>query len=128
MATYTPKTIAKAASAFATAAFGAAVASAHGVDLSTLDVGDWLGVVGTGLVSAGAVFATPNKAHQSATEQINAGIQTALQNQAAAAQVKTDADAEVDTVTQLAATALGLAPTVLGPLAAEADKLLGTRR
>lgn len=65
---YTPATIAKAITGGAVAAIGAATAAAGGPDLSVLDVGQWIGVFGTGLVAAAGVFAVPNKDHKPAPE------------------------------------------------------------
>lgn len=109
MATYTPATIAKSLAAFATATIGAATAAAHGVDLSVLDAGQWLTAIGAGLTAGGAVFATPNKSHQSSAEQVVTGLQAVID-------AKSQADADIDKVKAAAQDALGQVP-VVGPLA-----------
>lgn len=82
MAKYAPATIAKALSAFGVSTIGAAIASAHGADLSGLDLGSWIGAIGTGLVAGGAVFATPNKNHEGVPEALSPAEQ--MTNAAAA--------------------------------------------
>jgi len=59
--TYTPATLIKAAIAVTLAITGAASAAAGGPDVSVLDLGQWLTVIGTGLVAGGAVFHNPAK-------------------------------------------------------------------
>lgn len=82
---YTPATIAKALSAFGVGTIGAAIAAAHGVDLSQLGFGEWLGAVGAGLTGAGAVFVTPNKSTEpeaapvSPAEQVITHLPTVIQ-------------------------------------------------
>lgn len=126
MATYTPATISKALAAFGVATIGAATTAAHGIDLSTLDIGQWLTAIGAGLTAGGAVFATPNKSHQSPAEQIAGGLQAALQRQTDADQNKATADAEIDKVKQIATAALGgtVVGSVLGSLASAVDAAL----
>jgi hypothetical protein len=90
MTKYTPATIAKAIMGGVVAAVGAATVSAHGTDLSVLDLGEWLGALGTGFVAAAGVFVTPNKDHEPApapADQVINGLQ-AVQDQAATAQAE----------------------------------------
>ena len=56
---YSAQTIGRAISAGVVAAFGAATAGANGVDLASLDLGQWLGVIATGLFTGGAVLHDP---------------------------------------------------------------------
>ena len=58
---YTPATIAKSLVSGVVAFIGAAAAGAHGADLSTLGVGEWLFALSAGATAAGTVFVTPNK-------------------------------------------------------------------
>lgn len=60
MAKYTIPQIAKALSAGGVAAVGAAITAAGGPDLSSLDLGEWAFVIGSGLTTFGATFGTPN--------------------------------------------------------------------
>lgn len=53
-------TLVRAAVAGVLGAAGAATTSGHGVDITSLDLGQWLSSLGTGLVTAGA-FLTPSK-------------------------------------------------------------------
>ncbi len=103
--TYSVGTIAKALMAFVTAFGGAAATSAPH------DPVTWAGCVGAGLVAFAAVFATPNKAHDtvSAADQVINNIPVVVQN-------ATDAISELDRVKQAATDALAQVP-VLGPLA-----------
>lgn len=123
--TYTPATIAKAITGGAVAIIGAATVSAGGPDLSVLDFGQWLGALGTGLVAAAGVFATPNKNHQpepdpvSPADQVIAALPAVVEHAAQAA-------AELDRVKQAATDALGTVP-VIGPLAKQAiDSVLSS--
>lgn len=117
---YTPATITKALVGGFVAAMGAATAAAGGADLSALDVGQWVGVLGAGLVAFAGVFAVPNKDHNPAPEApvvplpdvVIGGTQQAVEN---AAQSISDLDKIRDGVGQI----LGAAP-VLGPLAQQA--------
>ena len=56
---YSKQTIGRAISAALVAAFGAASAGAGGVDIVNLDLGQWLGVLGTALFTGGAVLHDP---------------------------------------------------------------------
>ncbi|WP_230872123.1 hypothetical protein [Mycobacterium canetti] len=53
---YSVSTIVRAAVAGVLGAAGAAATSGHGVDVAELDIGQWLTMLGTGLVSAGALL------------------------------------------------------------------------
>lgn len=66
-------TLVRAAVAGVLGAAGAAATSAQGVDITSLDLGQWLTLVGTGLVSAGALL-TPSK-KPSANDKAVASVQ-----------------------------------------------------
>lgn len=68
---YTVPTIAKALLAFGITTASTAAAAAHGLDLSTLDVGEWLLALGAGFTAGGGVFATPNKSTDPAPEPVD---------------------------------------------------------
>ncbi|AMS00909.1 holin [Mycobacterium phage Loser] len=118
---YTFPVIAKALMAFITAALGAAAVAAGGPDLSSLNLGEILGAIGSGLVAGGAVFGTPNKDTEAPADKIAKGVEQVLSNAAAA-------NAEVDRVrdvfggvltdVQRAADAVNL-----GPLASQIMRL-----
>jgi hypothetical protein len=96
------------------ATIGAATVAAHGVDLSTLSLGEWLGALGAGLTAGGAVFGTPNKSSDPVIAPADAvvnGVQAVLEAQAVA-------NAEVEKVKQAVTSAVGVVPG-MGPLAAQ---------
>lgn len=114
MSKYTPASIAKAFMAAAIAAATTASALAGGVDLSSLDPGQWLGVLGAAFTAFGSVFITPNKSTEpsySPAEQVAKSVQEVIQNQ----QVAT---AELEMVKQAVTGAVGVIPGI-GPLAAQ---------
>ncbi|MGV8064539.1 hypothetical protein PJP13_24050 [Mycobacterium kansasii] len=58
---YSVPTIVRAAVAGILGAAGAAATSGQGVDVTALDLGQWMTMIGTGLVSAGALLAPAKK-------------------------------------------------------------------
>lgn len=58
---YSVPTIIRAAVAGILGAAGAAATSGQGVDVTALDLGQWMTMIGTGLVSAGALLAPAKK-------------------------------------------------------------------
>lgn len=117
---YTPATIAKSLVSGIVAFVGAAAAGAHGADLSTLDVGDWLFALGSGVTAAGAVFATPNKQHAPAGD-VEPEAPTPLIADVAIDAIKQTLQnaahgmSELDRVKQAALDVAGVAPAVVGP-------------
>ncbi|AOZ61252.1 holin [Mycobacterium phage DarthPhader] len=111
---YSPAVIAKSLMAFATATIGAAALAAHGADLSVLSLGDWLGAIGAGLVSGGAVFGTPNK---SATPEL-APAEVVANGVSAVIAARDAAQAEYDKVQQVVTNVASQIPA-LGPLATQ---------
>lgn len=107
---YSLGTIAKALVAAAVTGVSTAAGLAGGADLSALDLGQLMAVVGAALTAASAVFVTPNKgsAQPPADAAINA-IQETVQN-------VTHAASELDRVREVATNVLNQVP-VLGPLA-----------
>ena len=103
--TYTLPTIAKALSAFATGAIGAAFVAAGGPDLSSLGLGEILGSLAAGLGGAGAVFVTPNKR----TEPEKTPVDIVRE----AVEARNSAQSDLD---QIADLAIDLGTAVLGPL------------
>ena len=115
---YTPATIAKALMGGFVAAMGAATAAAGGSDLTALDPGQWVGVLGAGLVAFAGVFAVPNKDHNPAPEPppvlplpdvVLGGLSQAAENVATSV-------SELDKIRDGVGQILGTAP-VIGPLA-----------
>lgn len=121
---YTPATIAKALVAFVIGAAGAAGTASGGLDVSTLSVGQWLFVVGTGLTTAGGVFATPNKSTDpvlTPAERITQDVQQVVSD----AQIAQLALNQVTGVVTGAVRAIPGVGQVLGPLAQQALSALG---
>ncbi len=109
--TYSASMIAKSLAAFGVGTIGAATTAAGGPDLSVLDFGQWVAAIAAGLTGAGAVFATPNKPHESAADVIVSSIPVVV------AQAKQAQD-DLDRVRQTATDALADVP-VFGPAARE---------
>lgn len=110
---YTPATIAKALSAFGVGTIGAAVAAAHGIDLSQLGFGEWLGAVGAGLTGAGAVFVTPNKSTEPEAPPVSPADQV-ITHLPQVVQEAQDKLAELEKVKDAVGTALGQLPVIGG--------------
>lgn len=104
-------TYAKALMAFVTAFIGAIATAGHGVDLGSLDIGQWLTGLGAAATAGGATFMIPNKPAGSVVDATVANVTRAAdviqQAQTAAAVIA--AKAQEDTqriqsaVTDLAA-------------------------
>jgi hypothetical protein len=110
---YPPSTIAKAIVATLTTTIGAATVAAHGVDVSTLSLGDWLSALGAGFVAGGGVFVTPNKDSLTPAEKAAKAVQEALDDKTAAEAAVVEAEKNLQKVTQ----------AVSAALPSEADKL-----
>lgn len=116
--TYTVGTIAKALVAFGITATTTAAGLAGGPDLSVLDPGQWMAVLGAALTAAGGVFAVPNKKKpEPSTVPVDTAI-TAIQE---TVQQAVEATSELERLKQVAGGVLGAVP-VLGPLAEQALK------
>lgn len=103
---YPPATYAKALVAILTTTVGAATVAAHGVDISTLSLGEWLSALGAGFVAGGGVFVTPNKDSLTPAEKAAKAVQEALDDKAAAEAAVVEADKSLQKVTQAVTAAL----------------------
>ena len=88
MGKYDPATYAKAVVAFFTGFLGAVATAGKGVDLDSLDLGQWMLAIGTALTAGAGVFATPNKGAPSpidlATKQVQVAAESVAKAQKAA--------------------------------------------
>ncbi|AXH48787.1 holin [Mycobacterium phage Steamy] len=101
-----PKIYAKAIFAGLVAIISAASLKAGGPDLSVLTAGDWLAVIGAGLVTGTGTFAVPNKSTEpslSPTEAVVSGVQQVIAARATA-------QAELDKVTSVLGDIAGQIP------------------
>jgi hypothetical protein len=106
---YTLGTVAKALIAFGVTTVSTASAAAHGVDLSTLELGEWLVAIGAGLTAGGGVFAAPNKSTKTPAEQVASGMEAVIAAHNAS-------KADLERATAAVAAGAGGAP-VMGELA-----------
>jgi len=111
---YTPNTIIKAVVAVVVAAIGAAAAGANGLDLEALDLGQWLTVIGTGLVAGGAVFHKPNKTSETANDKAAASVGDVVAKAAEAHQQL--AQTAVDSIRAVQEAAGDLSKLLPGPI------------
>jgi hypothetical protein len=106
---YSLPTIAKALMAFGVTAASTAAALAGGPDLSGLEFGQWLSILGAGLTAGGGVFVTPNKDHTNPAERIVKDVQQVITE-------KAQSDANLAAVRDAIATGVGALPGMFGPL------------
>jgi hypothetical protein len=107
---YTLPTMAKALLAFGVTAASTATALAGGPDLSGLEFGQWLSILGAGLTAGGGVFLTPNKDHTTPAERVVKDVQQVIND-------KAQSDANLAAVRDAIAAGVGVLPGAFGPLA-----------
>lgn len=111
---YTVPTVAKALIAFAVTAVSTAAGLAGGADLSALELGQWMAVIGAGLTAGGGVFYTPNKSAEpevAPADLVVSSVQAVLEQASAAT-------ADLEKVKQAVGSVVGIIPG-MGPLAAQ---------